>query len=253
MSVFGPSVGAAADTINLRGPYASLPTAGVDGRIYFATDSVFPQIRDNAAAWQHFRDGQVFNLAEDSGFAWVNQGTATVTTVGGVTTLRALGLANYNFRLRVKAAPATPWTLLVAILHKHGNNGVIAAGVTGEFSGLVLRESSTGKLITLGMGGIDSGNLGIVSQRLNSPTSFNGNQATTYWQFTPGVSWLRIIDDGTDLTWEVSYDGVEFVEIKKEPRLTFLTVGPNQIGYCVNSNENASLDAFMSILSWTES
>lgn len=256
MGIFGPISGdLVASSLNLSGAYVDLPASGLEGRQYLTEDSVHTQLRDTGSAWEHFRDGQLLTLPLDSGYSWVNQGTASLIASGGTLTLRALNnQGTHDYKLRVKTAPGTPWTLDVACYFNGSTE-------QNEFGGVLVRESSTGKLILFAVGCVAGSNLGVRVQNMDSPTvrAFP-TSAATFWQNISSVCWFRVNDDGVNLTWSYSLDGVDYTQFFQASRTAFLAGGANQIGFFVQgansirgSASDGLRDCFFTVIHWLES
>jgi len=110
------------------GLYASKPAAGVSDRLYLPTDSAYI-LRDNASAWKAF--GPTFPMTPPvlGDFTWVNQDDATAVTTRGFLefAMPAEGAVANSLRMLVKTAPATPYTVTIA-LHTHLRNSQYVAG-----------------------------------------------------------------------------------------------------------------------------
>ena len=256
MSVFGPGAAIAASDINLSGPYANLPIAGIKGRIYQPTDSVYELLHDNGSSWQHFCDGKLMTLPVNGDFSWVNQGPATVTTKNGVLLMKDNDASSgFSMRMRVKSAPATPWTVTIATYANHQTDD-------DTHSGLVVRESSTGKFHTCAYGVTTPGITCFHTMRMDSPTVRNvvnpfGTGGATGQYRHDGIfrlAWFRLTDEGGagDLILETSCDGINWIEISKfVPRTLFLATGPDEIGFFVNSG-SILFYCDMSLVHWKE-
>lgn len=164
-------------------------------------------------------DGTVLTHSD---FTWVNQGTSTAATDdwGGITMQLQTAGANQN-RFMVINTPVTPWTAYVCYSVSPGFTGNSA---TGDSVALFLRESSTGKLIR-------SANMlghSYRIQRFTDPTTFSAQPYIEdgFVQY----QWLKIQDDGTNLTYWDSQDGINWHEMLVESRTAFLAGGPDQIG-----------------------
>lgn len=59
--------------------------------------------------------------------------------------------------------------------------------------------------------------------------------------------WFRIADNGTNLTYYISGDGQNFIEIFTEARGAFFTTGPDEIGFCVDVN-NTDFEAGINLV-----
>ncbi len=220
----------------LRSSYATRPTPGTAGRLWLQSDGPY-MAYDDGTTWQEYAFGFPVRTA---GFptTWLNQGGATVNTSRGGVNLWAPAAAGWNVRALIKAAPTPPYTITTLVL-------LNAFRVTYHRAGLLWYESSSGKLtvhsIQLGEGIVQ------ISQ-LNSVTSWNSNVQGI------GVSgilwWLRFQDNGTERICLVSTDGIQWHEIYRTARTTWLT--PTHVGIFLNAeNSLRALSAWF--LSWEES
>ena len=185
--------------------------------------------------------GPIYKLKplDQSGWSWVNQGGATVTQANGVVYMTGPTQAGRNSRLRVTAAPATPYTvtaLLVSAL----------PAVNFTWAGLAWRESGTGKIIEHYR--IQSGAIEGVKNTNETTFSagFGASLPLLVGSLTP--HWLRITDDGTNLKTFYSIDGINWVQVNSEGRTVFMAGGPNQIGITVAAQGGGVHQ--MSVLSW---
>lgn len=183
--------------------------------------------RPRAVAVVAARDGQSPLVAPplSTTFAWVNQGGATATDDAGGLYLIAPPVAGNNGRMLVKATPGSPYTFTAKAytIDFYGSSHV---------QGICLRESASGQFIRFGF------NAGyLLLDKFNSPTSYAGS----YQAFNCGgafnhVTWFRVQDDGTNLTWSVSVDGTNWWVIQTGSRTDFLT--PDQYGLFCESNDS---------------
>jgi hypothetical protein len=170
---------------------------------------------------------------------WVNQGGATATDVsaGGFDIVSPANEATDSLHCLVQNAVAAPYTFTVGVIPDFlGEGGSMHLG-------MLLRESATGKLITLEFASAASLNIA----KYSSPTSgISGNYNSIVW--TPGNSgmisptFLRVVNDGTNLAWYVSNGGRNFVPVTAitvtgtavlTPKNDFFTTGPDQYGVFV--------------------
>jgi len=131
----------------------------------------------------------------------------------------------------VKSAPGTPWTFTVKY-----QIGTMAANFLN--SGICLRESSTGKLISWGLCYNTSGSVGWTSlvSRWNSPTSY-GSSPLVAVLGTPSAFFYRVTDNGSNLIYSASLNGQDFsIALLTESRTAFLASGPNQVGLTLDLN-----------------
>lgn len=170
-----------------------------------------------------FEDSATLPGGISAKWTWVNQGAATATISTDNCLLLTLPVAtSQNLRCLVQTTPATPWTIKtkVYVCSKPGTDYSLA--------GLVLRESSTGKMLGFSIGFNSAYNLRI--HRWNSSTSYSIDTLTT--PFTARIGYFKITDDGTNLAYAFSDDGLIFIDVFIESRTAFLTGGPNQFGVC---------------------
>lgn len=218
--------------------YASRPAASNAGDLFLPSDG-FVIERDTGAAWVPW--GPLFPMTPpvDGDFAWVNQGAASVdSTYGGVYLLDPAA-ANNHARMRVKAAPGTPYTITVWLRpHIHS--------VNYNFCGLVWRNSSDGKLCTFQYGN----NGGIVLEVAIWSDANTVNASYTQVSIGPqNTIALRVADDGTNRICSWSMDGQHWHVVHTVGRTDYLT--PDQVGFFANS-VNTTWPAGVTLLSWNE-
>lgn len=137
---------------------------------------------------------------------WLNQGTATHADVATGLTLTNPSTAAVVTGL-TKTAPTAPYTVKVLLSKTHVyNSGFPGAGV-GWYDG-------SSKLHVINVQGDGSGHSDnrFDVEQWNSPTSFNASSATSGSQ-SPMPVWLQLKDDGTNVSFSWSNDGVNFLAI----------------------------------------
>lgn len=227
---------------NLVDTYSNRPTAGVPGRIFRTTTSPGVYWRDNGTTWDmYFNDYGPLNPSISDFTTWVNQSstTATVDFTNGIYTLSCASDANTNGRtedlaLRVKTAPSTPWTLTIAMRIRCAPGAAVSAG-------LVTRDSGTGHITALAI--TPAGGVAFI-WRWNDPQSFSGNP----WNSTNAatvigsqITWLRVVNDGTNFVWSFSFDGIQFHRVYTEAVSGAFVATCNTIGFYLNyQNRNIS-------------
>jgi len=166
-------------------------------------------------------------------WAWQNQGGASVTQANGLV-LFSCPSQTTNIRSRLISAVGTPWTITTMLRSRW-----TTTTADRQIAGLVLRESSSSKLHTWYFQ--NGGQLQHV--KYTNDTTFNSvgvfNQTMvgdlgTQWH------WLRITDNGTNLLFFYSIDGVNFAQMGSEGRTVHMAGGPNQYGIMVNVDQNAA-------------
>lgn len=237
--------------IHLDGSWASRPTAvyANEGQLHLPSDG-FAIAKSDGSAWSPW--GPIFNFTPpvNSGFSWDGQGNASVDAARDEITLNSPGegAVGLNYHVRYKSAPATPWTLTVYIRTD------ICDDKATLLAGILFRESSSGHFEMFEYRGTGGGQVNLRTNRMSSPTSNAlGGQIATTTNLSQMFQWLRIGDNGTNRTYEVSCDGSHWTKIFSDvPRTTALTA--NQIGFAVNSANNATpnKDVNLTILHWKE-
>jgi len=172
-------------------------------------------------------------------WSWVNQGPATVTVPSNSTWMymdSGAGTGGDNKRILVETLPATTW-IFVAKLHLYPNLTNFGWG------GLGVRDSSSGKFIFYGFG--YNNNLRLTVDTYASPTSAGSNQMTQSSWFgtvTPSTGtpafgvvqkYLAIQNDGTNLIYYISLNGIHFFKVLTQTNNAFLT-NLSQIGFVID-------------------
>ncbi|MCV7009498.1 hypothetical protein [Mycobacterium gordonae] len=126
-------------------PFSGTPTAGTKGRMYVSNDVGLIQ-RDNGSAWEYIWGGPLgyFTKPPSSGWSWVNQGTATTATELGGERITAPS-STRNMRLRTRSlSPASNYSATAYL------EASVKPATNRMYSGIGLRNSSSGSFITFG-------------------------------------------------------------------------------------------------------
>jgi len=178
----------------------------------------------------------------ESSFTWDNQGTATATDLnsGGIS-LVAPTATGESLRVKYRTADAAPYTLKAAFMPQlHSDNS--------PQCGIGFRQNSTGKLFTIGTVEVDK----IKISKYTTSTSLNSTLlAEQSWPMARNLQWFQIEDDNTDLIFYTGIDGVNWQEVGRETRTTFMTGGPDQVCFYANSN-STSYTVSMALVAWEE-
>lgn len=223
---------------------ANEPSSGQLTGDLFLPNNGFQVERYSGSAWQPWGPLFPFTKPVDGDFSWVNQGGATITTTNGGIYLNAPAGSGKNFRMRVKSAPSTPYVITCAVLWNHRPSTQYHA------CGLVFRESSSGKLHALNIfdNSPSAVDIRFGSYKYSDPSTFSASYLELV---SPGIPpFVRMADDGTNRSFSISFDGVNFSQVDSRTRTDFLT--PNQVGFFANS-ENATYPDGITLLSWKES
>ncbi len=223
----------------LTGTFAARPAPSREGDLYLPNDG-FYVYRDTGAAWAAW--GPIFPLTVpiSDDFAWINQGTATLTTTfDGIFLAGPAGVTD-NIRIRKKAAPATPYTITALVMP-------LLYPADFASCGLLFRESGSGKLVTAAIGFDFSIATNVIqATKFNSPTSFSAHYVNI--PDIPQVRFLRIADNGVSRISSYSADGQNFRVFHSIGRTDFLTA--NEVGFFVNTVNGQPPG--LTLLSWKE-
>lgn len=171
------------------------------------------------------------NLLTDADFTWVNQGGSSTTDLtNGNIQLDLAKTSGNNARSLVRTAPSTPYEITISLAPCLYADNV-------SHVGMVFRESSTSKIILFGI----NGDRELRIQKWTNNTTFSSSVlGWTTWA-VPVNPWMRLGDDGTDLTFSYSPNGYQFQDIYTEGRTSFMAGGPNQVGWYGQANDTTRL------------
>ena len=181
-------------------------------------------------------------------WAWVNQGSAAIDQHHSCALLSAPYAAAEIVHAVIQPAPSTPWEV-TARLGLQGSVNAMHAGWVR--TGLILYDSGSGRLRGFGQGTVQGLQYINVIDYTNTTTYYamaaGGGVACTLYPWV----YLRIKDDGTDLTFSFSHHGVQFVPIYGPiSRTAFLTNGPDYVGIYVNNNQSSGALDLNVICDW---
>jgi hypothetical protein len=138
--------------------------------------------------------------------------------------------ASSDIRERLLAAPTPPYTATMLLRSN-------AIGANNQYCGPCFRESGTGKLYIFYV--LVDGTIQAAKWTDNTTFDSVGAVGTTAPIVTHDYHWLRIGDDGTDLTFALSTDGQNYFVTGSEGRTVFMAGGPDQIGFFANVDSAA--------------
>lgn len=220
--------------------FGSRQAAAKAGRLFFPNNG-FYAYRDTGAAWGAW--GPIFPLTPPpavSTLTWVNQGTGTATETNGAIYLYNAADGGDNWRMLMTTLTA-PFTLTVAFINHMMN-------VNYQLAGIVMRQSSDGKLVTFAMAGENDGALGV--KKWNSETNWNANYQIGGSLALFGPLWLQVTDDNTNRIFKWSTNGQNYHTFYTVGRTDFMTA--DQIGFGVNPR-NGTYEVGATIIHWVES
>lgn len=232
---------AVADAVNNTsqwGLHGDMPAAAFSGRLYFCTDTD-AVYRDNGTAWVRVKFGQNGH----AGFPPPPSSGWTTTALNAGTTIKAdkdsrlidvVPAGGDNWRAEYRPLTASSGYTITAYIEYAGT------AQQSTWQGLLLRNSSTGQLISFGFSfGYSGGDTWMLScMKWNNSTSFNADYFRTSLAGLIGgglAPWLRIRDDGAGTRWfEYSQNGDDWSYFTKNSRTDFFTA--DQWGWGINAN-----------------
>jgi hypothetical protein len=241
--------------MNPYAAHAARPATGFVGRVFFPRDSLSIE-RESGGGWEPYGPVRRFNPPVNDQFAWTNQGVGPtggiVVASGSMIYLSCPSSGAGGLRVRKKAAPGTPYTVTIGFIPMWSADSGFFPGM-----GLCLRQSGSGKLVTYSY--TLATNAFIRTQKWTTETSFSAGYTNTTpnWEaisnfLTGQIVWQQVTDDGTNLKFRVSNDGIHWIQTFSVSRTDFLTVsGPDEVGIMVFTSGN--YEASMTLLHWEES
>lgn len=178
-----------------------------------------------------------------AGFTQTNfqSGTVASESSGKALILQTASAVNNNLNVMSKAVPATaPYRVAIfALTTYNGENNWPFVG---------WRDSSSGKLVILGYA-MDH----TFIQNYNSASSFNG-QPFVYNDLGYDIMWLGLRDDGTNIFYEYSMDGVDFTTVYSVAKSSgFLgSSGYNEICWGLFDNQGSGNHPIMTLRCYDE-
>lgn len=207
-------------------------TIGTDGTNFTAVVTAYlgaDEIPYAAGSLDEEFLGTSLNLSR---WTWDNQGSVVATVAKSRVSFS--GNTTGQGAMIYQTAPGTPWEVTAGPFSMNMGNG-------GGAFGLGLRDG-TGKvmLFVQYLPNVSTENL--LLQRDNTLTSFNSNINGTplAWAFLR-LHYLRIADDGVNITYSASNDGIGFYQVFQESRTAWFGSGPTQVGILIGSLAGSSL------------
>lgn len=231
------AVGAALNAGTQSGTFASRPAASANnnGMHYLCTDSD-AIYRSDGTTWTKIRAGGFAGSLADppsSGWTAVNlqSGASFAQDADSMLfTVPSVGSSG-NYQYEYIAYPGTPFTLTALI-----DVSTDPAAGTWAHAGITVSDGT--KLITFGPGGgIDSA--GTASSLLKFVSAVKFATVSTFGstlgytdlaRFTGFPKWFRLVDNGTNLSWFCSIDGVGWFQIGASESRTAYLGTPTRLG-----------------------
>lgn len=187
-------------------------------------------------------------LLTSSDFTWVNQESSSVSDQNGTILLRAAQTTSLDNRLLVRTAPSTPYAY-VGAFHICLPRGDSSDGV---FATMGFRESSTGEFEQIEVGTNLDRTPQMTVERWTNSTTFSATIRTIDMLTLIGNAlWFKIEDDGTDLTYYISNDGTNWIEVESNGRTAFMAGGPDQVFWGARNDNNNTNASLVRLLHWS--
>jgi hypothetical protein len=167
-------------------------------------------------------------------WTWHNQGSATATVSNRELQLYSPAHSGTNWEYITQPAPSAPWTVRVKVMSvypgmaNYSNCGIVLSDSTGNIIAFSLTYAGTNNGLALGQ-----------TVYYNGATSYNGTPQGGWFGYMGTWYYMQVQDDGTNLNFSVSYDGLVFYPIYSASRTAFLASGPTLVGVGVDA-ENGS-------------
>lgn len=183
--------------------------------------------------------GPIWKLTafDQSAWSWINQGSATVVQSGGVVYLSSTSAAGENSRIRQFTAPSTPYKFAFALLPNPGTAANFRLGAQ-------LAEVGTNKIISISL--VEGPAVHVIKH--NSATSFSSAPFQKTVGALGGPAFFRVGADGTNVTFEYSFDGLNWQTALSEAKATFFTTAPDRVGIIIMSTSSFVGASYLSML-----
>lgn len=224
-------------SVSSSGTYASLPSAGNVGRLYYCTD-IGLLLRDNGSSWDTLWAGplnQALTVPPSSGWTTINGPSATFSAdLDGRKVSLTYGARSWAIEYRTPAATSN-YTITAWF------DNAFKPGANQLFTGLILRDSSSGYIISFGPGCSSSTTVNVM--QWTSATVFSSTPAGFTLATMPGPypHWYRIRDDGTNRYYECSHNGVDWWLVYNHARGTFVADANLRIGWGIDNESGYAL------------
>jgi hypothetical protein len=233
------------------GLYASAGTP-TGAEIYQCTDAPAELISTAGGSFNYTRYGtQVVTPPVAANFSWVNQGSATISSVGPFLYLLQAGLsAADSWAFQVESLPSTPYDHEIFILPDYLNRSYMQGGLA------ILASGATPKAVVFALvgqmpnspsaGGLNAPEFQII--KLNSPTSFNSTYFNMGAPFIQDGIWLKVHDDGTNFTFYFGAKRNKYTQVYQVSRTDWLTPSVRGWGQDAQNSSSGTINAGMYLL-----
>jgi len=242
---------------------ANLPVPELDGRLFLTQTPGWYLFRENGIAWRSW--GPIFQLVPDS-IDFTDETWTPININDGVNPPYALGdeegglifsvdpnvSLGENVRLLIQnvvdVVPISPPYTVTMVFTP------ILSPINQTYCGMVFRDSVTGSFIFFKLmydtTSITKRDVVISVDKYSSVIALVAPYVTlSAGTLISPMIWFRMEDDGVNLSWYFSNDGLNFMLVTSQSRTNYLGTGPDQIGIAIGGN-NTTGGAAMNIHSW---
>lgn len=234
------------------GVFASLPSKSSTGQAYITTDAPYTFVANGSGGWQPIvpgSNGGAVTLPVTSGYSWANQpaGAAVTDTHGGEILSIPNTVSGDDLATRTAmAVPTAPWSVMAAFQ-------LTPYAISFTNSGVYAFNSTSGKGVICGVGG---GSIGLqaVYQRWNTFTSIDANTAVFAYGHSSGITWIKMLNDGTNINcFESSSGGQVWNKYFSEPLSSWYTGSiVTSVGYGYDIANSNTLSGSLWLVHWLQ-
>lgn len=180
------------------GAYSGLPAAS-EKNLYLPTDGT-AMAKGDGSAQKYFGPVYPFTTWDQTGFSWVNQGSATLTQRGSAWVLKKNPSSGDSLACYMKNC-SNGQVLTVAV------NGCVKNSIPMAF-GIATRDASGGRLTTFG----PVNDHKVLRTYWTTTTSFNSAESGNNLFPYASLIWLRMTMGSTSMTASISTNGYDFYD-----------------------------------------
>jgi len=219
---------------------ARLGTGTATSTTYLSGNQTYKDISDVTAA--HFFPNVTITPLVQSSWGWVNQSSGANVTQGATTVFMDSTAIGVGLHCRTIAAPATPYTITAMM-----RGWFFTQAINQQYAGVLFRELG-GKIITTH---IQASNQFGVVKSTSATAGFVAALAITLVA-AGDYLWLRIADNGTNIIFSFSLDGINFVQSFTEARGTHFSTsgGPQEVGIFIACDGSGTIGTRATFFSW---
>ena len=240
-------------TRDIEGTSAASHIAGIDVNVILTTVSMarflnnhIPLAPDDLYQ-NHSLTASDGSLLVASDFTWFNQSGATLADLdqGGARLTAPPHTSGVDIRGLRLTSPGTPYSVIAKLsMTFYGQDG---SNDRQPFCGVHFSEGS--KIVAINWA--DDSRLFVT--RYTSPATFFSNTVTPHVQLSnPTELWLKLEDDGTNITFSISQTGTYWNSVYTELRGAYFDTAPDNVGFHINAQfDETEAPAVPAVPNWS--